>query len=1153
MEKKKLTEKLIRAMKLTLVQLLLAVCFITISYAHNATAQSDLNRKINLQLQNESFSKVLKQIEKQTTLKFVFSSRLIQANQKITAVFTDEPLAQVLAQLLKPRQLDYEVMDKIIVLKKLEATTTSDISPLSSPKPVRSLEPAPFVVTGLVLDEKDEPLIGASVVLEGTTKGSITDEKGAYRLELTDAEKKGNLVFSFVGFEKRSMPIEGRNIINVRLSESSTLQEVVVVGYGELRKSDLTGSVAKLKTEGNEDKPITSIDQLIQGRVSGVQLTQNSGAPGAGMTFLIRGAASVTGSNQPLVILDGFPVESSQNALGATLASDGWSSSAPPINPLASINPNDIESIEILKDASSTAIYGSRGANGVVLITTKKGKLKKDQINYNVRVDVSRLPRKLDVLNTAEYIEYANEARLNSGLDSAFRASAIPGTLATDNRWQDLIYQDAVSTEHQLSASGGDDKTKYLISGNYAKQVGIIRNSSYTRGAFRANIDRQINSKLKITSNFSASVNLNQSAQQNNNNGNPQGAVVTGALTFRPFVAPFADADQTEPNLAAAGNPVTVIERGTNESQSQVYLVNLKGDYKLTKHFTYTVNGGANVTSTNREAFLPKGTFQGDQQNGVAYRGENKNTNYLVENTLSFNKEFNKKHRVNAVGGYAWQEWTSRAFGVQVSNFATEVLSFNNLSLANNSVVPSNTYQKWGLASVISRANYVYDNRYLFTVTGRSDGATRLAEGKKWAFFPSAALGWNLHNEPFFKNIKAVDELKLRASYGVSGNQSIGVGSDLDRIGTRRAAIGNTIVTGFIPNALGNKELGWETTTQWNTGIDVALFKSRLRFGFEAYIKETKDLLLGLVLPTSTGFQSYAANVGQVSNKGVEFDFFAGILNKGFKWNMSGNISRNINNVDDLGGVQLFGPNYFGGTNAVNQPMNTALQNYPIGSFFGYVHDGVYQTADEIAKGPTPFGTPRAGDIRFKDVNGDGKINTSDRTIIGNPYPDFVFGFTNDFSYKGLSLSVFIMGNIGQEIANLNRFTIDNMNYLGLNNIRREAYLGRWRGEGTSNYYPAPRGIQTASYQNLSSFLVEDGSFVRLKNVTLSYNVPVTAVKWLRNTKVFVTATNLLTFSNYKGYDPEVSANSTSALTPGIDNGTIPQYRTFSTGLSVGF
>ncbi|WP_077921845.1 TonB-dependent receptor [Spirosoma sp. 209] len=1136
-------------MRISILQIVLALSVVSTSIAFDVHAQEALTRKVSMQVQQKQVKYVLQQLGQQAGIRFVFSSRLIQSDRKVSLQITDQPVATVLDKLLKPLGLSYEVSGENIVIQPSE--TVSSASP--APEQTQTEAAADLTITGTVTDEKGEILPGVSIVVKGTSRGVTTDNQGKYRISVPDT--KAVLVFSFVGYEKQEVSVGARVIITVNLKvDDKTLNEVVVVGYGTVRKSDLTGAVSKLKTEGNEDKPITSIDQLIQGRVSGVQITQNSGAPGSGMTFMIRGAASVTGSNQPLIILDGFPVETGQNALGATTGSDGWSSSAPPANPLASINPNDIESIEILKDASSTAIYGSRGANGVVIITTKKGKLKKDQITYTFRRDVSRLPRQIAMLNTEDFIKYANEARLNSGLDSAFRAPAIASTLPFDNNWQALIYQEAVSTEHQLSASGGDERTKYLVSANYANQIGIVKNSSFTRGAFRANVERQISSKFKLSTNFSASLNVNKSAQQNNNNGNPQGAVVNGALTFRPFVAPFADADESEPNTAAAGNPLTVIQLALNHARSQVYLANLRGDYKINKYLTFTVNGGANATLSERDAFLPSGTFQGDQQNGVAYHGENKNINYLIENTLSYNKSFGKKHRLNAVGGYAWQEWTAKSFGVQASNFSTQTLSFYNFGLANSSVVPSNSYQKWGLSSFIGRANYVFDNRFLATLTGRADGATRLAPGNKWAFFPSAALGWNLHNESFLKNNKLINELKLRASYGVSGNQSIGIGSDLDRIFTQRVPIGTTIVTGLVPGALGNKNLGWETTTQWNIGVDVALLKNRLKFGVEAYIKTTDDLLINLALPTSTGYNNYATNFGKVSNKGIELDFSAAILDRELTWNMSGNYSRNINNVENLGGgVQLFGPNYFGGVNAINQPISTALAGFPIGAFFGYVHDGVYQTAEEITKGPRPLGTPRAGDIKFKDVNGDGAITTADRTIIGNPYPDFVFGWTNDFSYKNFNLNVFIMGNIGQNIANLNRFQIDNMNYLGFNNIRREAYENRWTGEGTSNYYPAPRGIQTASFQNLSSFLIEDGSFVRLKNVSLAYNFQTVKLKWLRNAKVFVSATNLLTFTNYKGYDPEVSANANSALTPGIDNGTIPQYRTYSTGVTIGF
>ena len=1006
------------------------------------------------------------------------------------------------------------------------------------------------VVTGI---DNNEPLMGVSVLVKGANKGTSTNKKGEFTIVVPN--NKAVLSFSYAGYLSQEQAVGSRTFLNISLvKDSKALDEVVVIGYGEIKKSDLTGSVSRLKAEGNEDKPITSIDQLIQGRTSGVQITQNSGAPGSGMTFLIRGASSVTGSNQPLIIVDGYPIETDQRSLTPNTGTSMWESSTPPTNPLAAINPNDIESIEILKDASSTAIYGSRGANGVVLVTTKRGKTNRDQFSYSVRTDMSRLPKTIDVLNAEKFIEYANEGALNSKRDSVYKFDAIPALLANDYFWQDLIVQESISQDHQLSFTGGDDKTKYAISGSYYKQEGIIKNSSFDRGSVRMNIDRQVLPKLKVSGSFSGIVSQTKSTQQSNSNGDQSGSAITGALRFRPIVSPFAAGTDDEPEVAIEGNPLTLVSLGRNVSRSNVVLANLKGDYSIVKGLNFVVNAGVNNTYAKRDNFQPFGTFAG-RQNGYAFTGESSNFNFLIENTLNYNKTIAKKHRINAVGGYTWQQWNNRSFGIQATQFVSEALQANNFQLASTASIPVTTNQNWALQSVLGRFNYTYDGRYLFTLTGRTDGASRLAVGNKWAIFPSIAGGWNVHKEAFMKNQNIFNELKIRASFGISGNQSIGVGSSVDRVGTTRAVLNGAILTALAPVALGNPNLGWETTRQANVGLDMVLLKNRIKFGFEAYTRKTQDLLINLTLPGSTGFTSYAANFGKVENKGIEFDLDASILTGDFKWNATGNISFNRNQITQLGnGLQLFGASYLGvGAIGLGQPANTAIAGQPIGAFFGYKVSGVYQNADEVLKGPRDPTNPTPGDIKYVDHNGDGQISLADRTIIGNPYPDFTFGVTNDFRWKELTLSVFFMGNIGQDVMNLNRHILDALTFTTGTNMRTEAWEGRWRGEGTSNYYPQARNIGNAFRGRLSNFYLEDGSFVRLKNLSLSYNLRSNTIKWLRSAKIFVSGTNLITWTKYKGYDPEVSANATSSLTPGIDFGTVPQFRTYSTGMNITF
>lgn len=1140
-------------LKVSLIQLFIVLLFTSSLSAFSVKGQVKLDSRISINLTNVTFEEALTSIEKISNIKFSYNSKSIKRAKNVNLNLNNETLESALNKLLAPNNFQYLQQGNTIILRPFVSNDNNNLSVIESTETIKALVNE-ITIKGRVLSlENKEPLPGVSISIKGTTRGTTTNINGEFTISVPS--EKSVLLFSFVGYLKQEIVIGSKSNFTVSLvQDAKSLEEVVVIGYGDLKKSDLTGSVSTLKAAGNEDKPITSVDQFIQGRVSGVQITQNSGAPGSGMTFLIRGASSITGSNQPLIILDGYPIESDQRSLTPNTGTSMWESSTPPTNPLASLNPNDIESIEILKDASSTAIYGSRGANGVVLITTKRGKNNKDQFSYSFRTDVSSLPKTINVLNAQDFINFANEGALNSKRDSVYKYSVIPGLLANDYFWQDLIVQKAVSQDHQLSFTGGDEKTKYTVSGNYYTQNGIIKNSSFNRGSIRLNLDRQVLPRLKVYSSFNGSINQTKSTQQSNSNGDPSGSAIFGAVRFRPISSPFAPGDDEEPALNIEGNPLTLVTLGENISTSNVVLANLKGEYKIANGFNFTVNTGVNNTNSKRDNFQPFGTFAG-RANGYAFTGESSNFNFLVENTLSFNKTIAKKHRINAVAGYTWQEWRNRSFGIQATQFVSESLGASNFQLASSASIPVTTKQEWALQSVLGRFNYSFDNRYLFTLTGRSDGASRLSNGNKWAFFPSIAGGWNIHNEAFMKDQNVINELKLRASYGLSGNQSIGVGSSSDRVGTVRTVLNGAIVSALAPSGLGNSTLGWEITKQTNIGLDLSIFDNRLKFGIEAYSKKTSDLLINLSLPGSTGFTSYAANFGEVENKGLEFDLDALILRGDFNWNLNGNLSINRNNITSLpNGIQLFGQTYLAvGSIGLGQPANIAIQGSPIGAFYGYRVNGIYQNASEVTNGPVDPTLPTPGDIRYEDTNGDGKISADDRTIIGNPYPKFTFGFTNDFRWKDLTLSVFIMGSQGQDVMNLNRHVLDALTFTTGTNMRTEAYLGRWTGEGTSNYYPQARNVGNAFRGRLSNFYLEDGSFIRLKNVSLSYNLLSKTVSWIKNAKIFVSATNLFTWSNYKGYDPEVSTTATSSLSPGIDFGTVPQYRTFSTGVNFTF
>ncbi|TDE14860.1 SusC/RagA family TonB-linked outer membrane protein [Dyadobacter psychrotolerans] len=1031
-----------------------------------------------------------------------------------------------------------------------QQNSTPPLSPLNAAgTQTARTKNADISLTGLVRDEKGEGLPGVSIVVAGTPNGTTTNADGKFALNVAD--KSAKLVFSYVGYLSQEITVANQTNISVTLlNDSKALDEVVVVGYGTVRKSDLTGSVSKITADKVNERSISSVEQMLQGQVSGVQITQNTGAPGGGITFNIRGATSVSGSNQPLIVIDGYPVDSDNGSVKMSGGSQsGYLSELPSDNALANLNPADIESVEILKDASATAIYGSRGSNGVVLITTKRGKSGRDRIEYSFRYDISKLPKKIPVLNTSDYIKYSNEAYLRSGQDSVYKSAAIAELEKTNTDWQDLVYQTAITQNHQLSLSGGMEKMKYAIQLGYLGQEGIIKNSKFDRGSIRINLDREFSKNFKMGLSMSGSMSKNKAAMQSSNRDDVSTSVVHGALRSRPMVTPFTAEDELDQSYQ--GNPLTLVNLADDQNRVTTVLANIFAEYTLLKGLSFRLNGGVNNSSSQRDFYHPRGTTLGNLEGGYAYRGNLGSFNYLTEYTLNLNRTFYKKHRFNAVAGYTWQEWNRRSFGLSALNFPNDNQLYYNFAGANSISKPVTSTQEWALSSFLGRVNYSFDNKYLFTLTGRADGSTRLAAGNKWAFFPSVAVGWNLHNENFIKAFSFVSELKLRASYGLSGNQAIAVGATKATLATTNTVVDQSVQTGYVQSNMANDKLHWETTKQGNVGLDMSFFNNKLDFEFNYYKKNSVDLLIALVIPPSNGFTRYNTNLGSVENKGYEFDLGLKPLSGSLQWDVSANLSINRNKIVNLGSVESFVGTAFlaiGG-----QSLHIAQVGSPIGSFYGYRINGIYQNQEQIDNGPKDSSTPTPGSFKYQDINSDGSITAEDREIIGNPYPDFIFGLTNNLTWKGLTMSVFVQGSIGQDVINANRFYLDALARGNQSNVSQQAYDNRWTGEGTSNYYPAPSTSATPFNSRFTDFIVEDATFVRLKNITLSYGFPPASIRRIRNLKLFVSVSNLLTLTKYKGYDPEINSRADNSMMPGVDNGSIPQYRTLSAGINIGF
>jgi TonB-linked SusC/RagA family outer membrane protein len=1014
-------------------------------------------------------------------------------------------------------------------------------------------------INGTVKDGNDVPLPGVSVAIQATQTGTVSDIDGRYRIKV----KNGNTIitYSYLGFLSQQVKVGAQTTINVVLKEDTRfLDEIIVVGYGELAKSDITGAVSTFKNVNSVETNSLSTAQMLQGQVAGLQITQNTGVPGGASTISIRGQGSITGSGQPLFVIDGVPFENNyiNPSSNGDFNTNFYANTVPPTDVLSTINPNDIASIQVLKDASSTAIYGSRGANGVILITTKQGVAGRPSINYTFRTDMTQIRKQYDVLDAKDYMNYVNEGRLNYGLSPTYTTDSIARQKSTN--WQDLIFQTGVSQDHQLSLSGGDKISKFLVTGGFTDAKGVIINSDYSRGSGRVNYNRNLTERLTLNLNifgsFVKTSRLAQGYNQGLRNGILNGAIFTTPLERAFALDEFGD-ESDQINQELLGNPLTFARDVKDIIRSSNVSARGGLTYKLIDGLTLKYDGAYTFARTRRDVYYPRSTDAGRARQGVSLLTDGNNRNFLSSASINYNKVLYKKHSINAVGGVDWQKWDSEDFSISGIGYPNDVLQGRRLGLASSYVTPSTSSNIAALASVIARFVYSYDKKYIITLTNRADGSSRLATGNKWKYFPALGGRWNVSNEKFFNKEGLFSDLSLRASYGVSGNQSIGIGSSQERMGTSQTVLGGALVTGITYTNIANPNLNWETTTAINGGFDLSIKNDKFRISGEVYQKRTTDLLFNLPIPTSTGFGIMPINAGEIENYGLELEANADVLTKTkLKWKTNANWSANRNKVINLGpSSQIFGQIYFPVVPFnFSQPISLTTPGQPIGVFYGYRIKGIYQNQQEVNDGPEKA-TAQPGDFKFLDISGpngvpDGVINDFDKTIIGNPYPDFTFGWNNNFTYKKFSLSFLFQGVIGQDVANLNRILSDALQYTALINVGRAAYEGRWTGEGTSNYYPKINNNNMYK-SRASDFLIEDASFVRLRTLTLGYSFSVKNV--LKSVKVFVTGNNLLTFTNYTGLDPEVNILGNNAINQGIDQGGIPNVRAFSFGLTTSF
>lgn len=1012
-------------------------------------------------------------------------------------------------------------------MKRLFAYLTFILTVLS----VQTFAQSPVqTITGRVIDSNGEEIIGASVIQKDTQNGTITDIDGHFTINVPlDA----TLEISFLGHVTTQVKARGKNNLLITLAEDSQiLDEVVVVGYGTQRKKDVTGALASVSMPKLEGVSLKSVDQMLQGRASGVHMVQNSGMPGAGSTVRIRGGNSISGGNEPLYVIDGVPIYPSATTSQSNL------------NPLNTIAITDIESIDILKDASSTAIYGARGANGVIMITTKRGKIGKTNVSFDAYYGIQSATEKYDLMNAAEFEKMANEANINSGGNAVFDETNPSPT--TD--WQALVLRDNSPIQnYQLSISGGDEKTKFLTSFNYYKQEGIVRATNMDKMTLRSNLDREISNALKYGLSLSlARVKSNRAGM----------SALEGMMVAPPNI-PVMDEDGKYSKQNRMGeiftNPVAVINDMVNKNTQFRVLVNAYAEWEIIKNLRLRSTFGTDILYSDIQTYTPQTINAGEVVGGDATASSDNTYMWLNENTLTYSW---KKgiHALNFLAGFTQQTSKWKHVGAGAQGFLNDNLLMNDLSSGTTPKTPSTGISQWSLMSYLARVNYNLNEKYLLTGSFRADGSSRFGSNNRWGYFPSVALAWRASEEEFIKKLNIFSNFKIRLSYGMTGNQDgIGTYPSLAMLDKMPYVFGDSKYMGYGPSQVQNPDLKWETTRQTDFGIDMGFFDNRLNVTIDAYYKKTVDLLLKVKLPATSGFDSGLKNIGSVENKGIEFNVNARPVQGAFNWDIDFNISFNRNKVLDLGGEDEIIP--AGGTNRFGMNLSRLLKvGQPLGIFYGYVGDGTFSTTDDIPNSAQPKAKP--GDIKYKDISGpdgvpDNVINDYDRQVIGCAQPDFYGGISNTFSYKNIDLSVFIVGSYGNDIYNANKARMEGVNgswnqYKTVNN--------RWTEDNQNT--KIPRALAAKETSRSWDYLVEDGSYLRIQNIQLGYNFTpamLKKIKYLQSARLYVSLQNFFTFTNYSGLDPEVSLYGQDNVGMGYDFGGYPTAKTVMFGVNLNF
>lgn len=991
-------------------------------------------------------------------------------------------------------------------------------------------------LTGKVTDaETGEPLIGVNILVKGSNSGGITDFDGNYSITVEEGDV---LIFSYLSYETIEYRVNNQAVLNVQMeADAKQLDEVVVVGYGTTKRSDVTGSLSSISSEDLREVPVTGLDQAIQGRAAGVQVTQNSGAPGGSVSIRVRGIGS-TLTAEPLYVIDGIPVVNDNSVSRSQY--DGVQGPVQANNTLNTINPNDIQSIEILKDASATAIYGARGANGVVLITTKRGKAGRSKVSFESYLGVQQLSTKVDVLNLREYAEYFNS---NNFQDiEEFQDLSLLGE-GTD--WQDEIFRRAFNRNAQFTLSGGAERTQFAVSGGFTRTEGIVVGSAFDRFSGKINLDHQISDKVRMGNSLLVARTKEDITLQDNSRG-----VVYTALLFVP-AAPVRNADgsfaapQDEIELNFL-NPVSQALETQDVNRKTRLLANFYFEADLLPYLKYRTEFGTDLLFAGQSTFLP--AFERGQisQRSSLNITKNENRFWINKHLLTFNKSFSDKHNVNALLGFEAQEGGYEFLGARRNDLPNNTNIALNLGDAGQQQT-SGGAGEFALVSYFGRLNYSFSDKYQLTATIRADGSSRFGINNRYGVFPSAAFAWRLSNEPFLNKIEQLDNFKLRLGYGATGNQEIGFFSYFANVGAVTAVQGDQIVTAFAPSNIPNPDVRWESSFQTNFGVDLGLFNNRIEVIADYYTRRADGNLLPALLPASAGgLGAPIVNIGEIVNNGIELTINTQNTTGVFDWSSSLNFSRSTNEVKNLGSNGSLVATVEG------VPVTRTEVGLPIGQFYGFKVKGIFQTPDDVTEAPFQTIDTRAGDIQFEDLNDDGIINAEDQTFIGNPLPDFIANFSNRIAYKGFDFSALIQGVFGSEVLNMVRRRTESFEGFG---NQSTIILERYTPANPSTTVPRAVAADPNGNTRISDRFIEDGTFIRLRNIQLGYTFPEEITRRLRmdNLRIYISGQNILTLTDYSGFDPEVGSFNQNPLINNVDNGRYPIARSLTFGLNANF